>query len=255
MPRPTASWRAARARGPGQGRAPERCRGAGGPARPPVRRWAAARADRWRPGSGSASSAAGLAASISTAIRDLPELFEVAALCDVDAAKAPRGSGGVLHRAALSHRRRSCAWTDLDVVDLCTPPVPPRDADAPGPGGGEARHLREAALRLPRGRRPGGRAAEKRSGPRVMPIFQYRFGHGIQKLRRLVDQGVTGRAFLTTVETAWRRRPAYYAVPWRSRLGHGAGRVRGQSRDPRARPGRATCWDPSGACLASSRPS
>ena len=60
-------------------------------------------------------------------------------------------------------------------------------------------------------------AAEKRSGRRVMPIFQYRFGHGIQKLRRLVDQGVTGRAFLTTVETAWRRRPAYYAVPWRSR--------------------------------------
>jgi predicted dehydrogenase len=50
-----------------------------------------------------------------------------------------------------------------------------------------------------------------------MPIFQYRFGHGVQKLRRLVDQGVAGRAFLTTVETAWRRRPAYYAVPWRSR--------------------------------------
>src|SRR6185295_9129215 len=40
---------------------------------------------------------------------------------------------------------------------------------------------------------------------------------GIQKLRWLVDRGVAGRAYLTTVETAWRRRPAYYAVPWRSR--------------------------------------
>ena len=60
-------------------------------------------------------------------------------------------------------------------------------------------------------------AAEKRSGRRVMPIFQYRFGHGIQKLRLLVEQGIAGRAYLTTVETAWRRRPAYYAVPWRSR--------------------------------------
>ncbi len=50
-----------------------------------------------------------------------------------------------------------------------------------------------------------------------MPIFQYRFGHGVQKLRLLVEEGITGRAYLTTVETAWRRRPAYYAVPWRSR--------------------------------------
>ena len=32
-----------------------------------------------------------------------------------------------------------------------------------------------------------------------------------------MEQGIAGRAYLTTVETAWRRRPAYYAVPWRSR--------------------------------------
>jgi predicted dehydrogenase len=60
-------------------------------------------------------------------------------------------------------------------------------------------------------------AAEKRSGRRVMPIFQYRFGHGLQKLRFLIAEGVAGRAYLTTAETAWRRRPAYYAVPWRAR--------------------------------------
>src|SRR5215470_16210088 len=50
-----------------------------------------------------------------------------------------------------------------------------------------------------------------------MPIFQYRFGHGIQKLRHLVHRGIAGRAYLTTMETTWRRRAAYYAVPWRSR--------------------------------------
>jgi predicted dehydrogenase len=50
-----------------------------------------------------------------------------------------------------------------------------------------------------------------------MPIFQYRFGHGIQKLKLLIEAGVAGRAYLTTVETAWRRRPPYYAVPWRGR--------------------------------------
>jgi len=38
-----------------------------------------------------------------------------------------------------------------------------------------------------------------------MPIFQYRFGPGIQKLKMLIAAGVAGQACLTTVETAWRR--------------------------------------------------
>jgi predicted dehydrogenase len=59
--------------------------------------------------------------------------------------------------------------------------------------------------------------AEAQSGKRVMPIFQYRFGHGVQKLRFLIEEGVAGRAFLTTVETAWRRRAGYYAAPWRGK--------------------------------------
>jgi predicted dehydrogenase len=50
-----------------------------------------------------------------------------------------------------------------------------------------------------------------------MPIFQYRFGRGLQKLKWLRDQGVAGRAYLATAETHWRRRPAYYAVPWRGK--------------------------------------
>jgi predicted dehydrogenase len=50
-----------------------------------------------------------------------------------------------------------------------------------------------------------------------MPIFQYRFGHGLQKLRLLRERGVAGRAYLATSETTWRRRADYYAVPWRGR--------------------------------------
>jgi predicted dehydrogenase len=50
-----------------------------------------------------------------------------------------------------------------------------------------------------------------------MPIFQYRFGHGIQKLKLLIACGLAGTAYLATVETAWRRRPEYYAVPWRGK--------------------------------------
>ena len=59
--------------------------------------------------------------------------------------------------------------------------------------------------------------AEANSGKRVMPIFQYRFGHGLQKLKHLIARGIAGRAYLTTVETLWRRRAAYYAVPWRGK--------------------------------------
>ena len=36
--------------------------------------------------------------------------------------------------------------------------------------------------------------AERGSAGRLMPIFQYRFGAGIQKLRHLVNCGVAGRA-------------------------------------------------------------
>lgn len=50
-----------------------------------------------------------------------------------------------------------------------------------------------------------------------MPIFQYRFGHGLQKLKYLLEQGLGGTAYTATVETAWRRRAAYYDVPWRGK--------------------------------------
>jgi predicted dehydrogenase len=55
-----------------------------------------------------------------------------------------------------------------------------------------------------------------------MPIFQNRFGHGLQRLKRLVDGGVAGPLYLATLETAWRRRAAYYAGwrgKWETELG------------------------------------
>ena len=57
--------------------------------------------------------------------------------------------------------------------------------------------------------------AELRTGRRVAPIFQYRWGAGAQKLRRLLDVGMPGRLLVATSETMWKRDNAYYAVPWR----------------------------------------
>ena len=52
---------------------------------------------------------------------------------------------------------------------------------------------------------------------RLMPIFQYRFGNGLQQVKALVDAGIAGQAYTSSVEVAWRRRADYYAVPWRGR--------------------------------------
>jgi predicted dehydrogenase len=52
---------------------------------------------------------------------------------------------------------------------------------------------------------------------RLMPVFQYRFGNGLQQVKALVDAGVAGPARTSSVEVAWRRRPEYYAAPWRGR--------------------------------------
>jgi predicted dehydrogenase len=150
------------------------------------------------------------------AFSGLPDLFELRAVCDIDAAKA-REMADAFHiprvATAIDELYR---MEDVDVIDLCTPShlhfqqtlevlSAGKHVICEKPVAGSLRQVDEII------------AAEARSGKRVMPIFQYRFGHGLQKLKWLRDQGLTGRAYLTTSETAWRRRPAYYAVPWRGK--------------------------------------
>lgn len=163
----------------------------------------------------------GIGAAHLAAYRELPERFEIAALCDLDTAKA-EGLAASLGAASLGDV--PCYGTlgalleheTLDIVDLCTPPHlhfaqiqtvlgHGLHAICEKPLVGSLREVDDLA-RL-----------EARSQGRVLPIFQYRFGHGLQRLKHLKDTGVTGRAFSATVETAWRRRSDYYAVPWRGK--------------------------------------
>jgi predicted dehydrogenase len=155
------------------------------------------------------------------AFQNLPDQFEVVVLCGTKEAKTrdiaakyniPRFSTdiGELYR-----------MDDLDVIDLCTPShqhvEQVQQALAAGkhiicekPVAGSLREVDELIQ------------AEAASERRVMPIFQYRFGRGLQKLKFLVEEGVAGRAYLATVETAWRRRADYYATwhgRWETELG------------------------------------
>lgn len=58
-----------------------------------------------------------------------------------------------------------------------------------------------------------------------MPVFQYRFGNGLEKVRHVIRSGIAGKAYLSTVETAKKRGPAYYSTPWRGTFANELGGV------------------------------
>lgn len=141
--------------------------------------------------------------------------YNLVALCDLNVPKAEALAEefGVPHVTA--DLAELCARDDLDAINLCTPPflhfeqiaqilASGKHVICEKPLVGSLRDV-DALAEL-----------ERQSGRWIMPIFQYRFGHGLQKLKLLIDAGLTGPASLTTVETAWRRRADYYTVvPWR----------------------------------------
>jgi predicted dehydrogenase len=146
----------------------------------------------------------------------LPERFDVVAICDSDETRAHEVA--TMHDIpyVLTDLGDLCQREDLDVIDLCTPSYlhfsqvqkvlsAGKHVICEKPVAGSLKEIDELIL------------AEAHSGKWVMPIFQYRFGHGAQKLKYLIQEGIAGQAYLSTVETAWRRRAAYYAVPWRGK--------------------------------------
>jgi predicted dehydrogenase len=151
------------------------------------------------------------------ALNNLPDLFEVCAVCDVDGSKARHIATQFDIARVTTDLAELCHMDDLDVIDLCTPSslhfeqvlqvlAADKHVVCEKPVAGCLKEMDELIQ------------AEKASGRRIMPIFQRRFGRGVQKLRFLIQEGVAGRAYLSTVETAWRRRADYYAT-WHGRWG------------------------------------
>jgi predicted dehydrogenase len=148
------------------------------------------------------------------ALRRLRDRYAVVAVCDPDEAR----SGPVGERIGVT----ACTFDelitrdDVDVVHICTPP---------------SMHLEQCLAVLEAGKhvvceKPVVASladvdrlieAEARAAGTLMPVFQYRFGNGLQQVKALVDASVAGRAYTSSVEVAWRRRADYYAAPWRGR--------------------------------------
>ena len=138
------------------------------------------------------------------------------ALCDID----EKGLASVGEEFSIARRTRSIdevlRMEDVDIVDICTPP---------------ALHVAQTLAALSAGKEvvcekplAGSLAeidriiaAETEAAGRVMPVFQYRYGNGLQKAKRIIEPGIAGKPYLATVETSWRRSAEYYQTPWRGR--------------------------------------
>jgi predicted dehydrogenase len=145
-----------------------------------------------------------------------PDKFTVKALCDINAERlaAVADEFGVERR--VSDFDQLLAMDDIDIIDICTPPMlhypmvmaalkAGKHVICEKPLVGSLAHVDEVI------------AEEKRSTGKLMPVFQYRFGDGIEQAKRVIDSGIAGKPFMGTVETLWRRDAPYYAVPWRGK--------------------------------------
>jgi len=148
--------------------------------------------------------------------RWLPELYDVPVLCSLDEERGRKVAAKWEIGDYSADFDATIARDDIDVVDICTPPdlhfEMTRQALAAGkhvicekPLFGSIAEVDEM------------KALAADAGRVVMPIFQYRYGAGLQKLKHLIAEGLTGDPFLTTIETHWWRDADYYAVPWRGK--------------------------------------
>ena len=146
-----------------------------------------------------------------------PDKFRVQAICDLNPERLAAVGDEFDVPVRTTRFEEVLAMPEIDVVDICTPPsvhvgqilaalAAGKQVICEKPLVGSLADLDRVAQ------------AEAASPGRVMPIFQYRYGDGLQKAKAIIDAGIAGRAYLATVETAWKRGADYYAVPWRGRL-------------------------------------
>ncbi|MGV1753959.1 Gfo/Idh/MocA family protein [Agrobacterium sp. CG674] len=145
-----------------------------------------------------------------------PDKYEVTVLCDLDEARlnAVADEFNVVGRTTSSDELM--AMPDIDIIDICTPPAIHtklvlqalacgKNVVCEKPLTGSLAELDEVV------------AAEKSAKGMLMPIYQYRYGDGVQQARRIIESGLAGKPYVGTAETLWNRGADYYDNPWRGR--------------------------------------
>ena len=159
---------------------------------------------------------AGIAARHMTGYRWNAERFEVKVICSLDEA---RGRALCEEFGVPEYTQDTdslFAREDIDIIDVCTPPHSHFELSRRALEAGKHVICEKPLF----GSLADVDAMEKiaaASGRVIMPIFQYRYGTGLQKLKHLIAKGLAGRPFMTTIETHWWRPPPYFAVEWRGK--------------------------------------
>jgi predicted dehydrogenase len=153
---------------------------------------------------------------IAQGYRRNPDKFCVRALCDIDEMRLAAAG----EEFSIPRRTRSfdevLRMDDVDIVDICTPATLHFEQILAALSGGKE-VVCEKPLVATLAEIDQVIAAERAATGRVMPIFQYRFGNGVQKARLIIELGIAGEPYLATAETAWKRTSKYYETPWRGR--------------------------------------
>jgi predicted dehydrogenase len=144
----------------------------------------------------------------------LPDRFQVVTICDIDTARAEEICGGDKAISITSEFDSVLANEDIDLIDICLPPHLHFDMSMKALAAGKhvvcekplVNSLREADLLAEQA---------KKYGKLLFPVFQYRFGPALSKLKALIDAGLAGKPLVASIETHWNREADYYANPWR----------------------------------------
>jgi predicted dehydrogenase len=161
---------------------------------------------------------------IAEGYRNHPDKFRVMAICDIDEARRMRLADEFVIPRRTGSIEELLRMEELDIVDLCTPPTlhcaqvlaaleAGKEVVCEKPLAGSLAEIDRMIV------------AERQARGRILPVYQYRFGNGVQKAKRIIASGIAGKPYLATVETAWRRGPDYYATEWRGRLDGARGGV------------------------------
>jgi predicted dehydrogenase len=159
---------------------------------------------------------AGIGAAHVEGYRDNAAGYEVAVICDLDAARAAGVAASVPGAVVETSYDAVLARGDIDLVDICLPPYLHLDTIAAALAAGKHVLCEKPLVGSLVDVEQAMRAAEK-AGRAVVPVYQYRYGNGLARLRRLIAAGVTGRPLVASIETHWNRPPEYYDVRWRGR--------------------------------------
>lgn len=148
----------------------------------------------------------------------LPDDYAVSVVCDLDQARAhtaieQEGADPSVTKVTSDYDS-VLARADIDMIDICLPPHLHFDTSMQALEAGKhvvcekplVSSLRDADRLM---------AAAKAHGRVLTPVFQYRYGPEIAKLRALIAGGFAGKPLVASIETHWRRDADYYDNPWR----------------------------------------